>query len=68
MAELKREWPLCTIFLVVGALLCHTLVLVGNIQVSGAMKAIGASTEGWSNVGVGLATALQGELDEVWRM
>jgi len=60
-----REVPYCTIFLVTGALLCHTMVLVGNLKTSGAFQSIGESSGGWSAVGIGLARSLEGELDEV---
>lgn len=65
MSLLKREWPWCTIFLVFGAVLCHTLVLMGNWKTSAAMQSMGTSTGGWSNVGLGLARALETELDEI---
>mmetsp|Transcript_99917 Transcript_99917/g.213941 ORF Transcript_99917/g.213941 Transcript_99917/m.213941 type:complete len:1049 (-) Transcript_99917:131-3277(-) len=58
-----KEIPWCTIFLVTGCLVCHSLVLTGNIATSKAMKSLGDSTGGWSDVGVSLSTALTDELD-----
>jgi len=61
----EKEIPYCTIFLVLGALTCQTLVLVGNMQASAGINAIGTSTAGWSNVGLGIAESFTGELDVV---
>jgi len=65
MAKGDREVPYCTIFLVVGALTCHSLVLAGNIATSRAMRALGQSTHGWSTVGIGLADSLVEDLDHI---
>jgi len=67
MANGKHTWeiPYCTIFLVLGALISHTLVLMGNMATARAMEALGTSTNGWSNVGLGLGNGLGDELDEV---
>jgi len=59
------HFPCCTLFLVLGAIVCHTFVLLGNWKTSEAMEAVGSSTGGWSSVGVGLARSLHHELDEV---
>jgi hypothetical protein len=56
--------PYCTIFLVLGALTCHILVLVGNLQAGAGISAIGDSTGGWSAVGIGMAKSFEGEIDE----
>jgi len=61
--KLEREVPWCTVFLCVGALFCHTLVLHGNLETATAMKEIGTSTAGWSRVGLGLARGFREELD-----
>jgi hypothetical protein len=60
----EKSIPYCTIILVVGALICHALVLLGNIETAKAMSELGESTNGWSEVGIQLATSLSGELDE----
>jgi hypothetical protein len=67
MANGKHTWeiPYCTIFLVLGALISHTLVLMGNLATARAMESLGTSTHGWSNVGLGLGGALAGELDDL---
>lgn len=57
--------PWCVLFLVLGAVVCHTFVLLGNWKTSEAMNSLGQSTGGWSSVGVGLARSLHNELDEV---
>jgi len=62
---LEKEIPYCTIFLVLGALTCHTLVLVGNLEASAGINSIGTSTAGWSNVGLGMAESFKGEMDDL---
>jgi hypothetical protein len=64
MVEIKKEIPYCTICLVTGAMLCHLLVLIGNLQAGAGIAALGKSSRGWSNVGLGLASSFQTELDE----
>jgi len=66
MANGKHTWeiPYCTIFLVLGALISHTMVLMGNMATARAMESLGVSTNGWSNVGLGLGASLATELDE----
>jgi len=61
----RRQVPWCTIFLVVLAMISHSLVLVGNLSTVKALNDIGQSTNGWSNVGLGLSRSLQAELDAV---
>jgi hypothetical protein len=58
-----KEIPFCTIFLVVGAIVCNTLVLVGNLETSASFKDMGSSTGGWSNVGQAMASSFDNELD-----
>jgi len=67
MANGKHTWeiPYCTIFLVLGALISHTMVLMGNLATSRAMESLGTSTHGWSNVGLGLGMSLSSELDDL---
>jgi len=59
----KPNFPWCTVLLVAGALFSQTCVLVGNIYTADAMNQLGASTGGWSRVGVGVARSLREELD-----
>mmetsp|Transcript_95368 Transcript_95368/g.179313 ORF Transcript_95368/g.179313 Transcript_95368/m.179313 type:complete len:3377 (+) Transcript_95368:49-10179(+) len=61
--KVQREFPWCTLFLVVSALICHTLVLLGNVTTARSFAAIGKSTNGWSNVGLNLAQTLTSEMD-----
>jgi|Transcript_85929 hypothetical protein len=61
---MEKEVPWCAIFLVVAALSCHTLVLIGNYETASAMNSIGESTRGWSKVGIGLSRSFKSELDE----
>mmetsp|Transcript_78507 Transcript_78507/g.243500 ORF Transcript_78507/g.243500 Transcript_78507/m.243500 type:complete len:1110 (+) Transcript_78507:45-3374(+) len=63
--QAKKEIPWCTIFLVTGAIVSHTLVLSGNLATSSAMKALGTSTGGWSDVGSEVAKSLDSELDKI---
>lgn len=63
-AGLKAEIPHCTICLVVAALICHTLVLWGNISTSRAFSELGRSTEGWSDVGLDFSSALHHDIDQ----
>eukprot|EP00928_Gymnodinium_smaydae_P034783 TRINITY_DN2457_c1_g1_i1.p1 TRINITY_DN2457_c1_g1~~TRINITY_DN2457_c1_g1_i1.p1 ORF type:complete len:1058 (+),score=209.68 TRINITY_DN2457_c1_g1_i1:54-3176(+) len=59
----EREVPWCSLFLVVGAIICHSCVLVGNYKTASAMQVIGDSSAGWSRVGLGLSRSLRSELD-----
>mmetsp|Transcript_130732 Transcript_130732/g.212844 ORF Transcript_130732/g.212844 Transcript_130732/m.212844 type:complete len:1046 (-) Transcript_130732:133-3270(-) len=63
MPKVEKEIPWCTVILVVSTLTCHYLVLQGNLSTSAAMQNMGASTGGWSRVGLGLARSLRDELD-----
>lgn len=63
MAKLDAEIPWCTIILVAGTLVAHTLVLIGNLEVSQMFNVMGASTAGWSNIGTSLSDAMANELD-----
>jgi len=58
-----RTIPWCTLVLVIGALSCHTLVLMGNLITANTFSAIGDSTAGWSNVGLSLSSSMNEELD-----
>mmetsp|Transcript_86202 Transcript_86202/g.238997 ORF Transcript_86202/g.238997 Transcript_86202/m.238997 type:complete len:1117 (-) Transcript_86202:109-3459(-) len=59
----QKQVPWCTIFLVIGATICHILVLIGNCKTADAMNELGVSTGGWARVGKGVARSLQIELD-----
>lgn len=61
----SRQTPWCTIFLVVSTVLFNALVLVGNKWTADALSEIGVSTQGWSHVGTGIASALKSEIDVV---
>jgi len=63
MPKVEKEIPWCTVILVMSTLTCHYLVLQGNLSTSAAMQNMGASTGGWSRVGLGLARSLRDELD-----
>mmetsp|Transcript_56517 Transcript_56517/g.148628 ORF Transcript_56517/g.148628 Transcript_56517/m.148628 type:complete len:892 (-) Transcript_56517:100-2775(-) len=63
MVEYKREVPKCTVFLVVGALTAHLLVLLGNLSTSGLLRDLGSSSSGWASVGTSLADAMHEDLD-----
>jgi len=60
-----REIPWCTIILVAGALTCHSLVLMGNLNTAAMFTKLGDSTKGWSHVGQHLGHSLHGELDHL---
>jgi len=62
---LEKEIPWCTVFLCGGALLCHTMVLVGNMDTSDTVHAVGKSVLGWSDVGTSLAESVHIELDSL---
>jgi len=62
-ASITREVPYCTICLVACTVLCHVLVLAGNLHTASTLTTIGRSTVGWSLVGSGVARALADDLD-----
>jgi len=57
--------PWKALFFVLGALACHTLVLVGNLYIARLMDAVGRSSTGWSEVGLEMADALTRDLDNI---
>jgi hypothetical protein len=61
----KVELPYCTVFIVVAALICHVLVLVGNLETANTLHLLGESTSGWSDVGLSLGSSLSHELDHL---
>mmetsp|Transcript_21481 Transcript_21481/g.49984 ORF Transcript_21481/g.49984 Transcript_21481/m.49984 type:complete len:1062 (+) Transcript_21481:66-3251(+) len=63
VTKIEKEIPWCTIFLVAATLTCHSLVLSGNLATASAMHTMGASTGGWSSIGVSLSESVNEELD-----
>mmetsp|Transcript_32146 Transcript_32146/g.84904 ORF Transcript_32146/g.84904 Transcript_32146/m.84904 type:complete len:1034 (+) Transcript_32146:79-3180(+) len=61
----RRSVPWCTVFLVVGAIACHAIVLIGNLKTASAFSAMGSSSAGWSRVGLGLSRSFNIELDHL---
>mmetsp|Transcript_61721 Transcript_61721/g.114585 ORF Transcript_61721/g.114585 Transcript_61721/m.114585 type:complete len:207 (+) Transcript_61721:137-757(+) len=57
--------PCCTICLVIAALTCHSLVLVGNLRIAALIHAMGESVHGWSGRGLVLASSLTTDVDHV---
>jgi len=53
------------VFLCIAALVCHTMVLTGNMKTAGALKTMGHSVDGWANVGLAMSEALHEELDAI---
>lgn len=60
-----REIPACTLCLVLGALLCHIAVLVGNFHAAHSIETMGSSTGGWTEVTLDLANSMAVELDGI---
>lgn len=58
-----KEVPWCTVFLCTGALLFHTMVLLGNYQTATGIENLGKSVDGWSEVGLATGKALSTDLD-----
>jgi len=58
----RRNFPWCTVFLVLSATACHVCVLTGNFKTASAMDHMGKSSHGWSRIGVGLSQSLESEL------
>lgn len=63
MSKEGRDIPFCSIFLALGALACHTMVLFGNFDTAGLIRGLGDSTNGWSSVMVDLSETLHNQLD-----
>lgn len=61
----KGEIPHCTVCIVVCAIICHILVLIGNLETAQSIHAVGQSSAGWSDVGTSLGRSLGGELDHL---
>mmetsp|Transcript_7850 Transcript_7850/g.18308 ORF Transcript_7850/g.18308 Transcript_7850/m.18308 type:complete len:994 (-) Transcript_7850:110-3091(-) len=57
--------PCCTICLVIAALTCHSLVLVGNLRIAELIHTMGDSVHGWSGRGLVLASSLSTDVDHV---
>lgn len=56
------ELPLCSILLVSLTITCHSLVLAGNFATADVLTHIGASTGGWSDVGLGVSSSMVNEV------
>jgi hypothetical protein len=65
MSSEKRQIPWCTIILVVLCLTFQTVTLVGNCKMASALKGLGTSVGGWSQVGLGLSGSMGNELADV---
>lgn len=63
--ELEYGVPWCTVFLACTVLSFHLLTLIGNYQMAAGIGAIGTSTNGWSDVGLGMGKSMHEELDSV---
>mmetsp|Transcript_39147 Transcript_39147/g.92102 ORF Transcript_39147/g.92102 Transcript_39147/m.92102 type:complete len:919 (+) Transcript_39147:117-2873(+) len=61
--KVPRELPACSLCLVVAVLVCHCIVLAGNLATARSLEIIGASVTGWSDVGLALGSSLNSELD-----
>lgn len=62
--EKKWEVQWCTLSLIFGALLCNTMVFIGNLETAHIMEELGESSGGWSRVGLGLADSIAFDVDE----
>jgi len=49
--------------LFVGALTCHVMVLLGNLNTAAMLKNVGASAGGWSSIGAKVTYGLDNELN-----
>lgn len=59
----KPQMPWCTVCLVVSVITSQTAVLVGNFWTATVMAELGQSTNGWSQIGVGIARSLESEMN-----
>jgi len=55
--------PRCTCFLFVGAITCHTMVLIGNITTAQMVNGLGKSASGWGSVASSVSHSLDTELN-----
>eukprot|EP00931_Biecheleriopsis_adriatica_P095882 TRINITY_DN6952_c0_g1_i2.p1 TRINITY_DN6952_c0_g1~~TRINITY_DN6952_c0_g1_i2.p1 ORF type:complete len:918 (+),score=208.68 TRINITY_DN6952_c0_g1_i2:102-2756(+) len=58
-----KDVPGCTCCLFVGALTCHVMVLLGNLNTAAMLKNVGASAGGWSSIGAKVTYGLDNELN-----
>eukprot|EP00927_Polykrikos_kofoidii_P023398 TRINITY_DN21589_c0_g1_i1.p1 TRINITY_DN21589_c0_g1~~TRINITY_DN21589_c0_g1_i1.p1 ORF type:complete len:981 (-),score=197.33 TRINITY_DN21589_c0_g1_i1:76-3018(-) len=58
-----KEFPWCTVFLVVLCMVCHAGVLYGNNMTALGFEQMGLSSAAWSNVGVSLAKSFRQSID-----
>lgn len=54
--------PLCTAFLVAGALFFQSMVLINNLKTAQMFHTLAASSDGWSNVGTKISSVMKTEL------
>lgn len=59
-----KDFPWCTICLAVGALVCHGLVLVGNMHMASEVSDIGSASYGWADVGVQMSSSMNDTLEQ----
>eukprot|EP00927_Polykrikos_kofoidii_P006596 TRINITY_DN1266_c0_g1_i1.p1 TRINITY_DN1266_c0_g1~~TRINITY_DN1266_c0_g1_i1.p1 ORF type:complete len:990 (-),score=220.63 TRINITY_DN1266_c0_g1_i1:81-3050(-) len=60
----EKEVPWCTVGLVVACLICHLLVLDGNLKTGESIGIVGKSAKGWADVGLSLADSFNEEIDD----
>jgi len=61
--HLARQFPWTTVILVTTCMVCHLLVLSGNIATAFTFEQIGDSSRGWSNLGLDMAATFATEID-----
>jgi len=64
-AQRNRQCPWCAIVLVVLAVICHTLTLMGNLATADTFSNIGKATGGWSDVGLGVSESMIKEVEHL---
>lgn len=62
-----KDFPSCTLCLVIAICTCHMIVLLGNLKTAEGIGLIGTSTGGWANVGTDLSGSLKSELDVIMK-
>jgi len=62
---LEKEVPWCTVILCTLCMICHLLVLDGNLATAASINDVGLSSKGWSNLGLDMAATFGEEIDQV---
>jgi len=62
---LEKEVPWCTVILCTLCMICHLLVLDGNMATASSIADVGHSSQGWSNLGLDMAATFAEEIDDV---